>query len=66
MIYLSDGNKRIGTHAMLLMLELNGYELEYKDSELIDIIMDIASSNKKEKDLFQWVKSHGANINIQT
>ncbi len=59
-----DGNKRIGTHAMLLMLELNGYELEYKDSELIDIIMDIASSNKKEENLFQWVKSHCDNITI--
>ncbi len=53
-----DGNKRIGTHAMLVTLELNGYELVYKDSELIDIIMDIAASTKDEDDLFEWVKSH--------
>ncbi len=53
-----DGNKRIGTHAMLVTLELNGCELVYKDSELIDIIMAIASSTKDEDDLFKWVQSH--------
>ncbi len=53
-----DGNKRIGTHVMILILELNGYELEYKDLELVNIIMDIASSTKNENDLFKWVNEH--------
>ncbi len=53
-----DGNKRIGTHAMLVMLALNGYELDYSNSELIDIIMSIASSTKSEDDLLKWVKEH--------
>ena len=28
-----DGNKRIGTHAMLVFLALNGYELVYTQAE---------------------------------
>ncbi len=31
-----DGNKRIGCHAMLVFLELNGYEMEYTQKELSD------------------------------
>ncbi len=53
-----DGNKRIGTHAMLVTLEINGYELDYKDIELINIIMEIASNTKSEDDLLKWVKEH--------
>ncbi|MGF3066965.1 type II toxin-antitoxin system death-on-curing family toxin [Facklamia sp. P12950] len=53
-----DGNKRIGIHVMLILLELNGYSLEYSQAELIEIILDIASSNKSEKDLLTWVKNH--------
>ncbi len=53
-----DGNKRIGAHAMLVTLELNGFELEYKDSDFIDIIIDIASGNKNENELFQWINEH--------
>ena len=30
-----DGNKRIGTHAMLVFLRLNNVELEYDDDDLI-------------------------------
>lgn len=29
-----DGNKRIGAHAMLVFLALNGYEVEYMQKEL--------------------------------
>jgi death-on-curing protein len=29
-----DGNKRIGTHAMLIFLALNGYELDYRTSKV--------------------------------
>ena len=33
-----DGNKRIGAHAMLMFLALNGIELEYTQKELYTII----------------------------
>ena len=32
---LVDGNKRIGVHAMLVFLSVNGYELEYTQKEMI-------------------------------
>ena len=33
-----DGNKRIGAHAMLVFLAVNGIELSYEQQELIDVI----------------------------
>lgn len=33
-----DGNKRIGTHAMLVFLALNGIELKYTQKELYETI----------------------------
>ena len=50
-----DGNKRIGTHAMLVFLALNGIELEYKQDELSDIILSVASSKSTFEDLVQWI-----------
>lgn len=53
-----DGNKRIGAHVMLIFLALNGYELRYTQQELIDIILEIASGNKNNEELFQWILAH--------
>ena len=35
----SDGNKRIGAHAMLVTLDVNGIELFYEDDDLIRTII---------------------------
>ena len=53
-----DGNKRIGTHAMLVLLALNGVELVYEDEELIGIILKVAASEADEKELHAWIESH--------
>lgn len=53
-----DGNKRIGTHTMLVFLAINHMELEYTDHELIDLILDIASGAKNETQLFNWLQKH--------
>ena len=53
-----DGNKRIGAHAMLTTLYINGLEMDYSQDELIDTIIGIASSNLSEKDLLVWVENH--------
>lgn len=53
-----DGNKRIGTNIMMILLELSGHELEYSQKELIEIILDISSSKKTEKELLNWVIEH--------
>lgn len=33
-----DGNKRIGTHAMLVFFALNGIELQYTQKELYEMV----------------------------
>ena len=53
-----DGNKRIGVHAMLTMLAMNGIELEYTQRELYEIILKIAASEASFEELLEWVLTH--------
>lgn len=53
-----DGNKRIGAHAMLVFLTINGYELSYTQKELSDIILEVASGEKNYEDILQWLLEH--------
>ena len=50
-----DGNKRIGTHAMLILLDLNGIHLEYDDDELIQIIQEVAAGVLSQESFHLWV-----------
>ena len=43
-----DGNKRIGTHAMLVFFALNGIELRYTQKELYERVLSVADGRKKE------------------
>ncbi len=53
-----DGNKRIGAHAMLVFLAINGYELEYTQDELSNLILDVASDEADYEDILQWLLEH--------
>jgi death-on-curing protein len=53
-----DGNKRIGTHAMLVFLALNGYEIEYTQKELSDTILDVAADHMNYEELLNWIIEH--------
>ena len=53
-----DGNKRIGAHAMLVFLAVNGYELSYTQKELSNLILDVAAGRKDYDDLLQWILEH--------
>ena len=53
-----DGNKRIGTHAMLVFLALNGIELKSTQKELYETILDVAAGNIEYEGLLQWVLDH--------
>lgn len=53
-----DGNKRIGAHAMLVFLALNGYEIEYSQKELSDLILDVAGDRGEYEDILQWLLAH--------
>ena len=53
-----DGNKRIGTHSMLVFLALNGIELKYMQKELYETILVVAAGKIEYEDLLQWVLDH--------
>ena len=53
-----DGNKRIGAHAMLVFLLLNGVEIEYSQEELINLFLGIANGEKDYPDVLNWIVSH--------
>lgn len=53
-----DGNKRIGAHVMLVFLALNGIELQYTQTELSDIILQLAAGPLQSSDLLDWILTH--------
>lgn len=53
-----DGNKRTGTHVMLVFLNINGVYLNYDDIDLINIILSVASVNMTENQLLLWIQNH--------
>ncbi len=53
-----DGNKRIGVHAMLVFLALNGIEIEYTQEELSAIILKVAAGDCSFEDLVKWIVNH--------
>ena len=55
-----DGNKRIGAHVMLVFLALNGIELAYKQEDLIDIVLEVASGQVNAQGLLEWILEHQA------
>ena len=53
-----DGNKRIGTHAMLVFLAINGIELDYTQKELYETILAIADGSLEYEGLLKWILEH--------
>ena len=53
-----DGNKRIGTHAMLVFLAINSITLSYEDDDLISAILSVASGELDDAGLLDWLQGH--------
>jgi death-on-curing protein len=53
-----DGNKRIGTHVMLVFLMLNHFEVEYNDNDLVQLILGVASGEIDDRQLLVWLQQH--------
>ena len=53
-----DGNKRIGAHAMLVFLALNGVELQHSQTELSDVILRLAAGEIEAQEFLHWILSH--------
>ena len=56
--FQSFGDEDLDSHVMLVFLALNGYELSYTQTELSDIILDLASGKIGAEDILQWIISH--------
>ena len=54
----ADGNKRIGAHVMLVFLALNGIELQHTQTELSEVILQLAAGTLQSTDLLDWILSH--------
>ena len=50
-----DGNKRIGTQLMLILLKKSGIELFYTQEELIEVILHVADGTIGYEELLTWV-----------
>jgi len=54
----SDGNKRAGFLAILLFLDLNGYELDVDQADAIQTIFKVAAGKMNESELTNWIRNH--------
>ncbi len=55
-----DGNKRIGTHIMLVFLALNNTRLTYTQKELIDFGLKVADSSLSKGEIKNWIEKRTA------
>jgi death-on-curing protein len=52
-----DGNKRVGTAACLVFLELNGYEFTAPEKELAEIVFALARGEVSKADIAIFVRN---------
>ena len=50
-----DGNKRIGTYVMLVLLELNQIVVNFSDEDVIHIGLELASGKMNDKQLLDLI-----------
>jgi death-on-curing protein len=51
-----DGNKRISFLAMLIFLELNGYDLDAGEPEILTVMLALADGRLSEDKLAEWIR----------
>jgi len=51
-----DGNKRIAFLAMAIFVELNGHRLEAPESEVVQVMLGVASKQVAEQELAEWLR----------
>ncbi len=53
-----DGNKRIGFLAMATFIDVNGYELDATDADVVTAIIALASGSHSGSTLTDWIRQH--------
>ena len=43
---------------MLVFLAINDIDLKYTDTELIELILSVASGTQSDSDILQWLQQH--------
>lgn len=51
-----DGNKRIAFMAMAVFAELNGFELDAEEADVVDAMLRLASGGLEEEALAEWLR----------
>jgi len=51
-----DGNKRAAFVAMAVFVEMNGYQLEAPEEEVVQLMLAVASAASTEHDLADWIR----------
>ena len=52
-----DGNKRIAFMVMAVFAELNGFELEAAEADVVDVMLRLASGDLEEEQLAEWLRA---------
>ena len=50
-----DGNKRIGTYVMMVLLDLNHIATDFSDEDVIHIGLELANGNMNDKQLLDLI-----------
>lgn len=53
-----DGNKRVAFIAMATFLELNGWELDATDADVVQVMLAVAGGQCSERELADWIRAH--------
>lgn len=53
-----DGNKRIAFVAAAVFLDLNGWELDAPEPDVVLTMLALASGELEEEDLSRWIRAH--------
>ena len=53
-----DGNKRVAFQVMYVFLGLNGYRIEADETEVVTLVLSLASGDIDEEPLSDWLRDH--------
>lgn len=56
------GNKRTATHLTRIFLKANGYQLNYKTSEIIEMVLAVESDQWKVDEIEAWLRERAEKI----
>ncbi len=54
----ADGNKRIGTYVMMILLDLNHIKTNFSDYDIVYIGLALASGEMDDKQLLEFIRGH--------